>query len=77
MKKEILITYYKNRKLYSQDVSRYVNLKDCRDLLDAGYNVKFLEHKTNKDVTEHCLKEMICKFPISKDILITLIRGSR
>lgn len=70
------IRYYKNRKLYSPDASRYVNLKECKDLIDAGHIVKFVDHKTGKDVTEHCLKEMICKFSVSQDLLIRLIRRS-
>jgi polyhydroxyalkanoate synthesis regulator protein len=76
MNTNFVITYYKNRKLYSQDASRYVNLKECKELIDAGYNVKFLAHKTGEDVTEHCLKEMLCKFSISQDILIKLVRRS-
>jgi polyhydroxyalkanoate synthesis regulator protein len=76
MNTNFVITYYKNRKLYSQDASRYVNLKECKELIDAGYNVKFVAHKTGEDVTEHCLKEMLCKFSISQDILIKLVRRS-
>lgn len=68
------ITYYKNRKLYSHDASRYVNLRECKDLIDAGHSVKFLEHNTGKDMTEHCLKEMLCKFSISSESLIKLLK---
>jgi len=75
MKKNFIITYYKNRKLYSHDASRYVNLSECKELIDAGYNVKFIAHKTGEDVTEHCLKEMLCKFSIPKNILITIVKG--
>jgi polyhydroxyalkanoate synthesis regulator protein len=68
------ITYYKNRKLYSHDASRYVNLRECKDLIDAGHSVKFLEHNTGRDMTEHCLKEMLCKFSISSESLIKLLK---
>jgi polyhydroxyalkanoate synthesis regulator protein len=74
MNKEFIVTYYKNRKLYSNDASRYVNLKECKELIDAGYNVKFIAHRTGVDVTEHCLKEMLCKFSISQDVLIKLVK---
>ena len=77
MKQQYIITYYKNRKLYSRDASRYVNLKECKDLIDAGHNVQFIAHKTGQDVTEHCLKEMLCKFSVSQDVLIRLIKRSR
>ena len=68
------ITYYKNRKLYSHDASRYVNLRECKDLIDAGHSIKFLEHNTGRDMTEHCLKEMLCKFSISSESLIKLLK---
>ena len=74
MKKTFYITYYKNRKLYSQDASRYVNLAECKDLIDQGYAVKFIAHKSGQDVTEQCLKEMLCKFSISPELLVKLIR---
>jgi polyhydroxyalkanoate synthesis regulator protein len=76
MSKQFVVTYYKNRKLYSHDASRYINLSECKQMIDAGYNVKFVAHKTGEDVTEHCLKEMLCKFSVSQDVLIKLIRRS-
>lgn len=76
MNRDFVITYYKNRKLYSHNASRYVNLRECKELIDAGYNVRFVSHKTGEDVTEHCLKEMLCKFSVSQDILIKLVRRS-
>lgn len=72
--KTIHITYYKNRKLYSQDASRYVNLQDCKEILDAGYAIKFTAHKSGEDVTEHCLKELICKCDISSKVLLKLLQ---
>lgn len=77
MRNEFTITYYKNRKLYSPTVARYVNLKECKELIDAGYNVKFIAHKSGEDVTEHCLKEMLCKFDVSKELLIKLVRRTK
>lgn len=74
--KNFVVTYYKNRKLYSTDASRYVNLKECKELIDAGYNVKFVSHKTGEDVTEHCLKEMLCKFSLSQELLMKIVRKS-
>lgn len=77
MKQQYEIRYYKNRKLYSPDASRYVNLKECKELIDEGYTVKFVDHRTGEDVTEHCLKEMLCKFEVSKELLIRLIKRSK
>jgi polyhydroxyalkanoate synthesis regulator protein len=76
MNKKFVITYYKNRKLYPQDASRYVNLSECKELIDAGYVVQFVAHKTGNDVTEQCLKEMLCKSSIKKETLFNLIRRS-
>lgn len=77
MNKNFIVTYYKNRKLYSHDASRYVNLLECKQMIDAGWDVRFVAHKTGEDVTEHCLKEMICKFNVSEDLLIKLIRRTK
>jgi polyhydroxyalkanoate synthesis regulator protein len=75
--KNFTVTYYKNRKLYSSDVSRYVNLLECKEMIDAGYDVRFVAHKTGEDVTEKCLKEMLCKFDVSKELLIKLVRRTK
>jgi polyhydroxyalkanoate synthesis regulator protein len=74
MKRKFVITYYKNRKLYSNDASRYVNLTECKELIEAGYSVQFIAHKTGEDVTEQCLKEMICKIPVSQSTLLKLLK---
>ena len=74
MNKNCDITYYKNRKLYSHQASRYVNLKECKDLIDAGYNVRFLEHQTGNDVTRRCLMELLCKFTIDQKELLNLLQ---
>jgi len=75
MNRDFVITYYKNRKLYSHNASRYVNLKECKELIDAGYNVRFVSHKTGEDVTEHCLKEMLSKFQVSQHVVMKPVRG--
>ena len=71
------VTYYKNRKLYSKDANRYVNLKECKELIDAGYKLQFISHLTGQDVTEQCLKEMICKFSFSHATLLQLLKKSK
>jgi len=76
MSRKFVITYYKNRKLYSHDAARYVNLSECKQLIDAGYTVQFVSHKTGEDVTEQCLKEMLCKFSVKTETLINIIRRS-
>jgi polyhydroxyalkanoate synthesis regulator protein len=73
----INITYYKNRKLYSSHVSRYVNLMECKELIDAGHNIKFTHHSTGEDVTEQCLKELVRKCDINISSLMKLLGGQR
>ena len=70
-----VITYYKNRKLYFRDASRFVNLSECKQLMDSGYHLKFIEHSTGEDVTERCLKEMLCKITVSKTKLIDMLNS--
>jgi polyhydroxyalkanoate synthesis regulator protein len=74
MNKNFDITYYKNRKLYSHQASRYVNLNECKQLIDAGYNVRFIEHQTGIDVTRRCLMEMLCKFSVDQTELLNLLQ---
>lgn len=74
MNKNFEITYYKNRKLYSHNASRYVNLKECKQLIDAGYTLKFIEHQTGIDVTRRCLMEMLCKFTVDQSELLKMLQ---
>lgn len=71
-----IITKYKNRKLYSKELSKYVNLNYLLDLVNTDNNFIVLEHNTKKDVTNSTLSEAILKLNPKKEDLIYLIKRS-
>lgn len=71
-----IITKYKNRKLYSKELSKYVNLNYLLDLVNTNSNFIVLEHNTKRDVTNNTLSEAILKLSPKREDLITLIKRS-
>lgn len=71
-----IITKYKNRKLYSKELSKYVNLNYLLDLVNTNISFLVLEHNTNKDVTNNTLSEAILKLNPKREDLIELIKRS-
>lgn len=59
MHQTIEIIRYNNRKLYLYELSKYINVLDIKDFIDAGYNVKVSMHKTKEDVTQQTIGELI------------------
>ena len=52
---------YDNRKLYSPDIRKYVNLHDVVDLLENDFEVEVHMHSTGANVTNQALGEIIKK----------------
>jgi hypothetical protein len=50
---------------------------ECKELIDAGHNIKFTHHSTGEDVTEQCLKELVRKCDINISSLMKLLGGQR
>lgn len=82
MKKTINLKKYTNRKLYApkgEIVNRgtYVNLADIHEFIKLGYNFKVTTYKTNEDVTNEVLKELILHkgIDLRTETLYRLIRG--
>jgi polyhydroxyalkanoate synthesis regulator protein len=71
-----IITKYKNRKLYSKELSKYVNLNYLLDLVNTNSSFLVLEHNTKKDVTNNTLSEAILKLNPKREDLIELIKRS-
>jgi len=68
------IVKYKNRKLYSPKLSKYVNLNYIIDLVKNDKSVEVLEHSTKKNITNSVLSEAILKLNVSTTNLITFIK---
>lgn len=55
----IVVKRYSNRKLYNTNESRYATLNDIAALVKSGKDVKIVDHKTKKDITEATLAQII------------------
>ena len=65
---------YKNRKLYSTELSRYVTLKDIMQEVFQGTEVTVRAHETNEDVTIDVLKQCVVSLQLTKPELLTFIK---
>lgn len=68
------ILKYNNRKLYSKNISKYVNIDYVLDLIKTNGNFCIIDHKSKKDVTNLVLSEAISKIKPEKDIIIKFIK---
>jgi polyhydroxyalkanoate synthesis repressor PhaR len=55
----IVIKKYGNRRLYDTDLSRYVTLEELEDRIRRGDDVRVLDAKTNEDLTQQTLAQII------------------
>lgn len=62
----IVIKKYDNRKLYDLSQSRYVTLEEIADLVRAGKKVQVVDAKTNEDLTNLTLAQIIVEDARSK-----------
>ena len=71
------IVRYANRKLYSRDMSRYVNCNELKEFIDAGYNLKVVSNVNGLDVTRQAVGEIIkqCDSDLTKVYLFMLKRA--
>lgn len=75
-----IIKKYPNRRLYDTAISSYITLDDIKELVLARVNFKVIDIKTNEDVTNHVLLQIISeneggRKPIfTTEILQNLIR---
>ena len=68
------ILRYNNRKLYSKNISKYVNTNYLLDLIKTNVNFCILDYKSKKDVTNLVLAEAISKIKPEKNIIIKFIK---
>lgn len=75
----MLVKKYGNRRLYDTESSRYITLEDLTDRIREGAEVRVVDAKTNKDLTQATLTQIIIEgrgadtlFPVA--LLHQLIR---
>lgn len=55
----MLIKKYSNRRLYDTDASQYITLEELADRIRAGADVRVVDAKTNDDLTQSTLAQII------------------
>lgn len=69
------IVKYNNRKLYSNKLSKYVNLAYILDVVKGGEDVSVVEKGTSRDITTETLTMALKKHGnVSKNDITKLIR---
>jgi polyhydroxyalkanoate synthesis repressor PhaR len=59
MSDEIVLKKYANRRLYDTQQSVYVTLSDVADIIRSGKTIKAIDARTNEDVTDFVLTQII------------------
>ncbi len=59
MQEERLLKKYPNRRLYDTTESRYVTLKEVKELIFSNVKIKVLDRQSNEDITRHILLQII------------------
>jgi polyhydroxyalkanoate synthesis repressor PhaR len=75
----MIVKKYANRRLYDMDSSRYVTLEELADRIRAGADAKVLDAKTNEDLTQSTLAQIILESRgasklLPSPLLVQLIR---
>lgn len=55
----VIVKKYSNRRLYDTDESRYITLEELADRIRAGAEVRVVDAKTNDDLTQATLAQII------------------
>lgn len=55
----VMIKRYANRKLYNTEESKYINLSDIAQMVQAGVPVQIVDNNTGEDVTRRMLAQMM------------------
>jgi polyhydroxyalkanoate synthesis repressor PhaR len=75
----MLVKKYANRRLYDTDSSRYITLEELADRIRAGAEARVLDAKTNEDLTQSTLAQIILESRgasklLPSTLLVQLIR---
>jgi len=75
----MLVKKYANRRLYDMEASRYVTLEELAERIRAGADVRVVDAKTNDDLTQATLAQIILESRgaarlLPSSLLLRLIR---
>lgn len=69
----MLVKKYGNRRLYDTEASRYITLEDLTERIRAGADVRVVDAKTNQDLTQATLTQIIIEGRGADTILPTAL----
>jgi polyhydroxyalkanoate synthesis regulator protein len=71
----ITLIKYENRKIYSKDANRHVNLDEILEAVKDGEVLRIIEHRTNRDVTSEVLNQALSRYaPLTVNQIYTILR---
>ena len=70
MPQKVMIKKYANRRLYDTETSKYITLNQVADMIRAGNQVEVRDAKTNEDVTDFILTQIILEEAKRKNALL-------
>jgi polyhydroxyalkanoate synthesis regulator protein len=65
---------YSNRKVYSPELSKYLNLNDIRTLVQMGQAVRVTDYDTGRDWTRDVLSSVVGTLDLTPGQLTSIIR---
>ena len=68
-----VIKKYSNRRLYDTDESRYITLEELTEKIREGVDVRVVDAKTNEDLTQLTLTQIILEGPTAKLLPVPLL----
>ena len=70
-----IILRYKNRKLYSKTKKGFVNLAEITTKIKNDESFQVIDYKTNADVTNQILKQILINTKINNHTIIRIVLG--
>jgi polyhydroxyalkanoate synthesis repressor PhaR len=70
----VLVKKYSNRRLYDTESSRYITLDELAAKIREGADVQVVDAKTNEDLTQATLTQLILEGPAARLLPVPLLR---
>ena len=69
------IKKYENRKLYSLQLNKYVDLRYINDLVKTSQKFQVIDNKTQDDITTKTMMTAMQLLKLDRKLIETIVRG--
>jgi polyhydroxyalkanoate synthesis repressor PhaR len=69
----LVVKKYPNRRLYDTDESRYITMEELAARVRSGRDVRILDAKTDDDLTQHTLLQLVLEGPGARLLPVPLL----